>query len=239
MKLKILLIFILILIGKIYLFTKESSNTRSRQESTSSADRVAMDSDPSATIHNEVIKSESPRENKSEHQASPIKNLVLNLPTHHDWKLGRNQNEFYSDLTRNEKLVLKLFNLFRNFKFLNKEFEQQQAEARVKLIDFFESCGSQYSHEMESTLKVMANEQEFKNNFKSRQSDYIDIAGIYLKNYSDTDLKDNFKEILDRIGYSKELQPFIATALRTAHPNLFKDLNFLQQARILLTGEVI
>jgi len=163
-----------------------------------------------------------------------LKKIVLNISSANQFGFQRSRNEQFELIAKDKELTIKLIQLFGSFDKLKILFGEEQAIARVKLLDFFEYVKNDYSNEILNELKNIQIEHAFLKKTQGRDFDYRDLARIYFSSFSEDYLRNNLIFELKNINYHTRDNWIIAYAIAHSHPNLLKDRKFTLNTKKLL-----
>jgi hypothetical protein len=184
------------------------------------------------------LKANGSEEDESKLQKT-IKNLVSQIPSKNLIEYTEKAKETFRLILQDKEVTKVLFKSFGNQKYIENLFGAEQAEARVKLIDFFKYVGSDYKDEILETILEIQQDPTFINKQKGRDLDYRDLLAIHLKTISDTDVKTALPEELRQIRYTPSNRRIVALAILQAYPNLANDQEFIKGILPYLKGEKI
>lgn len=168
-----------------------------------------------------------------------LKKIVLGFPSADSLDSHRRQKEYFETLAQNKIQTRELLQMFRDLKTLQTLFGDEQAQARVKLLDFFKHIKKDYAQEIRNSLVEMQKDPDFIHKKMGRDFDYRDLAQIYFSSLSEEEIRNNFISELKKIQYNSKHNWLIAYAIAHAHPNLLQDQEFTTWAQSILAEETI
>lgn len=168
-----------------------------------------------------------------------LKKLVMSFPSVNTFDYKSKQAEHLEVLAKNKIQTGRMLQLFGHLDQIKLLFGDEQAKARVKLLEFFKFIKKDYSSEIVKSLIEIQQDPAFTNKDQGREYDYRDLAQIYFSSLSEEYLKYNLVSELKKIEYNPRDNWLIAYAIAHSHPNLLKDREFTETARQILAEETI
>lgn len=168
-----------------------------------------------------------------------FKTFVSQIPSKNTFDYNEKANEIFRLILQDKDTTKLLFSIFGKQKDLETLFGAEQAEARVKLIEFFNYVSSNNKDEILETLLEIQKDPAFQNKQKGRELDYRDLLAIHLKTIANADPKTALPEELRQIRYNPNNRRIVALAILQAYPNLANDQEFIKGILPYLKGEKI
>lgn len=168
-----------------------------------------------------------------------LNELVMQMPSARDFEYKSKRDEAVQLILQDQEATKRLFNILSSQKDIESIFGDQQAQARVKLIDFFREAGSVYSDELVTTIKKITKDQSFLANEKGRENDYRDLVTIFFKNINDEEFRNNLPIELRKIEYDPKVRKLVGLALLQSHPDIARQPDFERQILPFIRGEKI